>query len=554
MPQGLVSYANIASPKECVYTQTLGVHPDIAVIKCSPQAASISNSGTLQFSYNGSSLSMPGCVTKTISGPVFSSTSGFIVLVSVWDRRKRWWWADPISGWYNVVRAGQYVTGKKKNLRELATILFQAIGESSADVSVLSTSIYPSVRWKNDSPCAMLEQLLSQFGCSVALGFASENPTVVKIGTGGVLPTAGTMMATTSVDAVIRPTAIRVCFGKSIMQARFLLEPIALETDGSWVHIDDVSYKPAAGWEAEPPSLPTVAVTGSAEDYRLAVQTVYRAYRITKFADGTLDVPDGSGTLASIEQCLPLENRLGISEDIRSDGSSVPYRVYGKRVLTEKNPDGNPVGIQVETLIGDEVIGEDVEFHGETGVIIFKDPQYKVDAGNYKPADLYLECSFGIVSASDNSPGSYAKDVTVDASGVGIHSVKFESAKALAIVEYDSSHAVTSVTTNQTAIDTLAADIAALAAVQFSTNGSAVAFYHEPKLSLRCDGLITQIKHVVSDGHSEPGAYTTASWNTEFDVEILRRQTRMNGVYSAIASMERRERIAMMRDKEESDD
>jgi hypothetical protein len=64
------------------------------------------------------------------------------------DRRERWKKVAPISGEYNTIRVGEVVSARQKTFRELGTILMTALGEPSADVSVLPTNIYPPVSWE----------------------------------------------------------------------------------------------------------------------------------------------------------------------------------------------------------------------------------------------------------------------------------------------------------------------------------------------------------------------------------------------------------------------
>ena len=552
MPQGLISYPSITYPKGCVYSQSLGVHPDRISIRCRPQTTAIASTGTVTLSYGVSTLTLPRCVfdSARITADV---ADGFLLSVVLFDRREYWRFAAPISGAYNIYRGGVQVASKKKTLRELATILLTQLGEASAVVTALSNTIYPEVRWECESPVKALDQLLTEWGFSLSLGFDSEAVTVVQLGTGATLGATNAMMLSSTIDPTIRPHWVRVCFGPSIMQARFKLEAVAREADGSWVPIASASYAPAAGWEKEEPNiLSNVWIDETEADYDLAIATVYKAYRIKKFAPDTLNIPDGSGTLTSIQQCLPLMNRLLDDESIRDDGSYTPYRIYGKRFVPA-NYGGQPAK-DITTTIDDEIVGETVQFDGETGIIIFDKPQFWVDGADFKPAELYLEASFNIIDLTYNSPYHYEKDTVLDAAGYGYRGVAYPELEGRVVAVYGASQTVSSTSNNQATLDAIAAIITTSVASQYSTIGSQVVVYNIPIFSLRCDGAIHQVQFVISDGTQHAGSYSMASRNQEFDRFIMTRDERTASNRSNLGILMDRSKMLLDRRKERTDD
>ena len=551
-PQGLVSFPGVTNPKGAIYTQTLGVYPDRIAIRAIPQLTAIATYGTITFSFNGDTLTLPGCYFDE-ARVVASAAEGFYLSLIFLDRRERWRFAAPVSGYYNTYRAGTQVVAKKKSLRELVLALLQHVGESSPDVSALSDEIFPEVRWECESAVAMLDKLLREWGFSLSLGFGTENVEIVQIGVGTLPAITFAMMASSTVDPKVRPRYIRTCFGPSIAQARFKLEPIALELNETWVTANTVSYKPTAGWEKESPyRLPNVALTGPETTHDRAIKSVYRAYRIKAFADNTLNLPDGSGTLASITQCLPLYNRLLDSESIRSDGSSIPFRVYGKRAIPSESM-GQPAR-EKESTVDDEIVGEKIKFDGETGIIIFENPQFLIDGEDWKFADLYLECSFGILNATGNYPLHYEKDVELDPSGLGYHSVKYQELEARTVVTYGTGQAVSGTSTNQAALDAVATLIADSVSVQYTTDASQMIVYNRPIFSLRCDGVVQQIQHVISDGTEHAASYSTVSSNMEFDRAIASRDERSAMAHDRLAILAARSEYALSRRREHADD
>ncbi len=309
----------------------------------------------------------------------------------------------------------------------------------------------------------------------------------------------------------------------------------------------------AAGWEIEAPdSLPTTQVNETADEYNRAIRTVYRAYRISKFSDDTLNIPGGGGTISNIQQLLPIQNRLLVTETIRDDKSWQPYRIFGKR-LKPASSSGFTVA-PVTTAIDDEIIGEKVVFDGENGILIFEKPQYWIDSGAFKPAELYLECSFNIFNATTFAANRYEKDVEIDASSSGYYTVRYHETEARTVTNYGASHAYSSLSTNQTDLDSIAALIASAVGSQFSTTATQMIVYCQPKLGLRCDGAIHQVMHVIDDGSTEPGSYTIASSNQEFDKNIRSRDEKTAAIQTVAGILTSRSQNVLFQRKERKDD
>lgn len=550
MAQGLVSYPGITNPKGCVYTQTLGVHPDRITVFCTPQGTAIPTRGDITLSYGVSTAVLTDCFFDE-AYVVMDVSDGHRLALTFLDRRERWTLSDTITGQFNTYRAGTQVTARKKSLRELAEMLLEYMGEVSPDVSALSNAIYPEVRWDDIHPVKALDQLLSEWSFSLALGFGSEPVEVVQLGVGTTLSTSDAMMLSSTIDPKTRPEYIRVRFGESLMQARFKLEAVGLDNDGEWKLLTDLSYKPTS-WDAEEPhTLPNVKANESIEDYNLAVNTVYRAFRIKAFADDTLDMPDESGTLLSITQCLPLFNRLLDAEAIQDDGSQIPFRVYGKRQAPYRK--GEPAQF-VTSEIDDEIFDE-FKFDGENGIIISQAPQFFVDGdGKYQPAELYLECSFSVLDPITFYPLRYFLDVSLDPTSEGFRTVVHRDVEKRIVIQYGADHAVSGASDNDAALDSLAALIAASVAEQYVTDGAQVVIYCEPKLGLRCDGAIQQIRHIIDDGTKHAASFSSASLNMEFDRNIMTRDERAAARSGIAGMLSARADVALPRRKDRADD
>jgi hypothetical protein len=519
------SFPGVSYPHEFTYTQTLGFQPDVALLKCLPQVTNLPSSGDVTLSWGATSIVLEDCVVDLAS--INLTPEGRFVKLNVLDRRERWKKVAPISGEYNTIRVGSIVAARQQTLRQLGTVLMTALGEAGADVSALPTNVYPPVSWECESVVEAAQTLLEESGYTVVLGFAGDAVRVVKIGTGSTLPTTNRFVGSDSIDPKLVPRYVRNCFAPSQAQVRLKLEAIGLDTDGTWQLIDDLSFTPAGGWERVPPhSLP--GVTGLTDEQKLeAVGYVRRAYRVMGFADGTWDLPLGGGALMGLTDILPLLNRLLGTEDIRPDESRQPFKVYGKYFKTEDETGQPPIPGGAETLIGDRVTGRPAQFDGENGIVIFNEPIWSTFGSDYLAADLWLECTIQVRDLTNFSWNNYEYDVEVAPTGLGYHTLRHEQ-RAETVVEYDSDHVVTGSTTNQTALDAIGNAWATSLAAVYTTTAGRYIVYNQPDLTLRCDGAIIQIQHILTCGAGEHAVNRTiASSHFEFDRGVPSRAQRV---------------------------
>lgn len=544
------SFPGIVYPVECVYTQTRGVHADAIQLMFLPQPGNFPTSGTLTLTWDGS-VSLPNCIIDTST--LHYASDGIHHIVLAWDRRKLWENAPPIDGWYNVERAGVRVPSRQRSLQQLCRILLDRMGETSASVAAVSGSIYPEVRWDSEPVHLALEALMRSFGLDLVLGFGSENPAIVVVGDGAALPSGNEFVQSITADPKLRPRFIRSSFGPSVGQGRFILEAVGRETATDWVPINDLSYAPAGtGWAKEDPyTLPTVLANGLS-DWKLAINSVFRAYRIVTFSDGSLNLPDGSGSISRIEDVLPLLGNLIATEDIRSDNAYKPFRLFG-RFFREIKERGQPAEFE-NTEKDYELTYIRSWLDLENGILFFEDPIFLIEDDEFAPAELYLEVAFRVKNQSNFAPAHYIKDVDFDTSGYGYHTIFTPEVFYKVIVSYDADHSPTGVITNQADLDATAASQASLISSSMANSMTQVKTYSIPKLSIRCDGAITQVQHVITNGEKNHKANrTTASRFRDFDRKIPSQARKAAHYQSLRAGLDRRWKDAISKREDPTD-
>jgi hypothetical protein len=545
------SFPGVSYPVELIYTQNRGVSPDALLMKFLPQLGNIPTSGTATLTYS-TSVTLPNCVLD--SDTLQMHPDGIHHTIIGWDRRYRWQYAPPITGWYNTARAGTRVSARERTLRQLVVLLLTQLGEGSANVSAVPTTVYPEVRWEAESPAAMLDELMKEHGLDLCLGFGAEAVTIVQVGTGTTLPTSNIFMQSLTADPKLRPLYIRTCFGPSRMQARFKLEAVGLDTDGTWQLIDDLAYIPAGtGWALEDPyTMLSVLAASGEDDHKKALATVFRAYRIVTFTDDTLNLPDSSGTLGSINDVLPLLGQLLVSEDLRSDGSYKPYRLFGKH-WREVKERGQPDVFET-TDVDFEISHYRLHVDLQNGVVFFEDPIFQVVAEEFVPADLYLEVSFEAKHPTNFAPVHKEIDTAFDPLGYGYYMVKRPNLYHAIVTSYDATQTATGTTNNLAALTAVATAEAAIVAASMPDTFGQLVTYSIPKLAIRLDGAISQIRHVLTNGENrDPVNRTTAARFLEFDKKITSRAVRFSHAQGIMRGQENRWRTSMGRRRDASD-
>lgn len=497
-----LNYPGITSAVGLQAVRTHGVFPNQMMLWCLPQAGNIPASGTLTFGSTADTISMQAYVDR----PTYRySVVGHRVGLVLHDRRLFWKWGT-VTGRYNVPLAdGQLLN--EKNPQELAAILWTAMGESGAPVSALPTAGRPEIHWDADRADLQLQELCELYGCEPTLKL-DDTPDIVKMSVGAAVPTTGPIQSlAVSVDPPQVPAAIRLICGETKLQFRMLFEAVALEPDGKLVKIDDASYKPTGGFQADSDwgQFPTV---DSEEGRYLAALSVGRWFRVKAFADDSLAVPVLGITLDSIDRILPLEPDLldvtitsGIARQARPD------------VIAKYFVDGSP-GVS-ENTEDPERIGTPFSLIPELGLIKFSEPILELkDDGTWDASKVYATVSFSI-ERSDTLI-DIRQEYTLPMPGpFGEEAIREKTLFRTIIGRYDATTdtAPTITEDNEGDVSAAANAILAAAAAKYTTSQSGIVrwaglFPFEPT------GVIRQVGWLIQTGENG-GFFTTVSVNAE---------------------------------------
>lgn len=370
------------------FTVQPGVKPSTCRLQIRDPRRDISPRGDLVLSTTGGpndeTLTFYDCAVDRAA--LQRDGSGFIWTLPIRDRRWKWQFGS-ISGDYNVAKGGGYV--REKTPRELALLLFEAFGETGADVSRLPNDSRPRRRWEHANPASELESLCLELGCMVCLNFTTNVAEVWPIGEGRSLPTQSSTGQGYALEAKAKPTSLELIGGRTLFEATLDANTaVGLDVDGVWKAIDFLSYRPALGWELEPPSMPNVTGTHTAADRvvqnrELALATVWKNYRITNINGGiSISPPLLQGTdLAPVTvDDLALESaRATYATGLGGQPERLPHYVFAGYWDTGGTLAYYPGGSTIDA---------------QNGLVRFAEPMYNVEGGTMAPATVRVTTAF----------------------------------------------------------------------------------------------------------------------------------------------------------------
>lgn len=421
-PQGIFLHPLIADYETVAFPFSgHGTQPSAITVVTSPSGIlGLSTSPQdCQFSYLGTVARFPDCIIDTSS--VDYHEGGQRMVVRILDHR--WRWQNTARAY--TLAANRRVPGSTKNIirgsrigaREIGTRLLRAANENRFDIRLLPEADYPEIEIDGTVPPMIeLEQLADLYGLRICYSPQDRRVAIVRPGQGNPMPPDPAFPAI-SINPPEVPDEILIVGDEVRFQARWVLEAVGKEKDGSYRPLDKLSYKPSQGWDFVWPASIASRINSTDEDtIKAAEESVWRSYRIQR----TKDTPRGGGRASSIakfleqfrdhedetirvtklDQVLPVENSV-LERDFHPDGSesAKPAALYGKwaherpdtreRRQTNRDEDFYPGSWSMET---------------DTGVVTMSEPTFLIDDGKIKPAELELECCFPVRTASDQIP------------------------------------------------------------------------------------------------------------------------------------------------------
>jgi hypothetical protein len=266
------------------YTCSVGISPGVAIIRAPAGNYAPNMAGDLKFSDGIKGFTLSGCIVAPNGGfREIRSASGRIWELQILDRR--WRWADgyAISGNYNQIdRHGKLIPWSIRSPFQLAYLLLTEMGEVNfsidlpaglatgksryrgsiprgngdkwfnPDIGYLeigqnlpATGTNPPTQWNEIPAARALANLADQYGRVVVWDPASDQVSVVPIGSGLGPPNNGAMLVQSpGVNIAQVPAAIVAKGPPTRHQARLVFRPVGRDWDDSWQPLERLSYAP----------------------------------------------------------------------------------------------------------------------------------------------------------------------------------------------------------------------------------------------------------------------------------------------------------------------
>lgn len=500
---GVITFPGITNPISMVATRVLGVKPSAAIIYAQPQTTSPDCTGTATFIWGTSSNTNTWRNALCDSSSLHISAFGHQQMFVIYDRRWRWSKGEPVTGAYNVRKTdGTIDAATSKTLAELATLLFTAMGEPAADVSLITSTEQPMLILDRSNPADQLAQLLEPRGYVISL-MSDDTVKVWPKGTGTVLPVNDDLITVDfSVDPPEPPQILRVVCNRTLVQSMLATVPVGLDTDGRIRPVNDLSYKPTGGWDTCT-DWDTFSSLGTLAAQECAKLSVGRWYQVTSQGDGTQNIQNGSVDycpgeieVTSVNQLLPLENMiLDTATDPLGKLRYKPAVVSGVYWGVGSDPLQNPPN-PANSPAFTEIKGLNWTLNREYGIVMFEKYLQKDNSGTKTFADVYITCCYSVHDATVQVKDRYQVDRNLGGYGYDVREVD-ELQRRLIVSYVTNTSTVTSINDNKTTVDTDAAAYLDAAQNSYVTQHSNTVAYRDC-YSFSTDGVTLQLQWRVA--------------------------------------------------------
>ena len=401
-----IDFGNVHTSKGFTFTHSPGTRPSTCFVSVpayqNAVPAWVADLKLIDPGYG--TLTFRDCI---LASPQLGSSpqGGAIWTLPILDRRWKWQYGRVYGHYNRRKKNGDYES--KKTVKELLDILAAAMGEPvyDSDLPKNLAGQWIERMWVGQSAAVELENLCAEINCAPTLNPFTNKLEItrldypVSITDGPTFGRGGTL-----IDPQIPKSFVGEA-GPTIFQATWDVEPVGLDTDGQWKHIDSLSYKRGEWTIGEAltgfhkyTDDDTYTINGEEHLLRdLAAAHVFRSFRLigsemlnASPVGGKLIVPGGDiawpqgDKPESIKRDILFLNRLA-EDQIDADNALVPVpnRVFAK-YFREYH------GTSEKMVVYPFAFG----FNTDEGILTFGSVMWKIENGEASVADIKFECGF----------------------------------------------------------------------------------------------------------------------------------------------------------------
>ena len=418
----------------CSYTCSHGIAPGIASLEVPEQdPGKIPLLGDLIITDGVGKIRLHGAKITSWS---LGGGAGSPRTLTLYIADRRWRWAfGAVAGYWNqidpypdpssfpdgefTIAYGPFAPGTYRPANLLMGDCLTALNERFL---IDPSPTYPvPAQWEWEPAASALSQLCDQLGYRVCYQPIANRVLIAPAGVGTILPHMIPMVSgSKGCDSPERPNTLILIGGPTVYHDYLALEPVGQEQDGTFVPINDLSYKPANGWSQAgvPPWFDGVQAGKDLtrnEALDLAKRHVWRTFRV-KLADvrtnepGFIDV-GGYGKVYDRKQIVLLPHIHGLSKAANGQPTTEPPYLSGSVYLPSLN-----VGTErlIATSSRDNTVTSvrlphKVQIDSARGLVMLDQPAfYRSTTGGTAilAPDLYLYTGFQIRSARGLVPNA----------------------------------------------------------------------------------------------------------------------------------------------------
>jgi hypothetical protein len=283
---------------------TRGTTPDTWRIRIPHDSALTAAAGELRFVSDSGAVTLRKCIPdlSTLRTEHHDGKREWSLLLR--DRRATWP-GKQISGRYNKRYRDNTRDGNTElNAQYIAALALGEAGESGLGASLPTT--YPDIDWDRTPVNKAIDELLSLLPGHVCRD-KDDAYSIKTTGQGDGIDTGWPAIIPDYLARVESgPKTIRIRCGKTWYGCRLELEAVGIEDNGKYLPIDQLSYRPAYGWENEWPTLFSGVAPGP--NRQRAFESVFRCYQVK--ANQTFPFSTGNAYLQDLDDLDLYPDRL----------------------------------------------------------------------------------------------------------------------------------------------------------------------------------------------------------------------------------------------------
>lgn len=419
-PQGKFSYPGIVNPSSGTYVCAHGVRPSRATITAPVAGDNPAPVGDIVISYGSQSIRLRDM--RLAYSEFNPNGSGRYIRYVFEDRRWRW-------------RFGETYVDDVMRLRDIIVYLLNNMGEYGYVLNGIPDDAYPDYSGDNsligDNPADTLQALCDKYSLRVVFDPVSNRTIIAPAGVGASLPNLGSLRESASVaNTTVVPNSVRIVGDRVRFMSFVPLEAVGMDTDDKVKPIENLSYKPSAGWEQTTSFMGSVHEEHGKEAGQLAEETVFRWYRIRdNFSDDDLykNQPlqfnaDG----VSLQDWSPTQRGhiYNSSLDLYRDatGKALGEKnlagikqsgwIIGERVENRGNKDQGAIFVTTDLS---ESYEEPWQYNPKTQIVKFQRPLFRIEdkeeVTKRAQAKMYLYLSYNVWVENPSFPSPPPKNI-----------------------------------------------------------------------------------------------------------------------------------------------